>query len=185
MDNKVRVIAGAYKGLTLSVLDANGLRPTTDRARESLFNLIQNKVVNAKVLDLFAGSAILGLEALSRGANEATFVELNKDTFSLIKEEFLKHKIKNCEIINKDALSFLQETKDKFDLIFLDPPYQSDLLEKALDIILKRDLIYDDSILYVEYQSQLNKSFKGLELINEQKFGQIKFAFYKKSSFLF
>lgn len=182
--HQIRIIGGTFKGKKLDVLDLEGLRPTPGRIRETIFNLLNDKVQEANVLDLFAGSGALGIEALSRGATSVTLVEKDFDNYLNLKDTVKTLNSKNIQVLNLDALNFLNKTDAKFDLIFLDPPYKSDLLTKAMDLINERNLLNKDAVLYVEYGSGNIKSFVGFECFSEQQSGQVKFAFYKKSSFL-
>ena len=166
------------------MLDLEGLRPTPDRIRETIFNLLSDKVQAANVLDLFAGSGALGIEALSRGAKSVTLIEKDYDNYLSLKDTINTLNSKNIQVLNLDALNFLNKTDNKFDLIFLDPPYKSDLLNKAMELINERNLLNKNAVLYVEYSSGNIKSFVGFECFSEQQNGQVKFALYKKSSFL-
>ena len=145
-DNKVRIIAGAFKGRRLEVMDLQGLRPTTERVRETVFNWLGSQVVGATVLDLFAGSGALGLEALSRGATEVTLVEKDRDNADLLSKTVKSlpdlggaSALVHCT----DALAFLKNLPSgpRYDLIFLDPPFSSNLLEPAVELIVSKDLL--------------------------------------------
>ena len=138
--HQIRIIGGVYKGKKLDVLDLEGLRPTPDRIRETIFNLLNDKVQEANVLDLFAGSGALGIEALSRGAKSVTLIEKDYDNYLNLKDAVKTLNSKNIQVLNLDALDFLKKTDAKFDLIFLDPPYKSDLLTHAMDLINERNL---------------------------------------------
>ncbi len=181
----VRIIGGKYKGKQLNVLNAQGLRPTPDRVRETLFNLIGDKVQDAIVLDLFAGSGALGFEAISRGAASLILVENNADNFENLQEEAASFKGAQIEVLHQDAVSFLQNSIRQFDLVFLDPPYQSDLLLPSLKLLIERDLILPESLVYVEMSSSGNTVVPGFEIIREETAGQVKFGLWRKSSFLF
>ena len=182
--HQIRIIGGIYKGKKLDVLDLEGLRPTPDRIRETIFNLLSDKVQAANVLDLFAGSGALGIEALSRGAKSVKLIKKDYDNYLNLKDTINTLNSKNIQVLNLDALNFLNKTNNKFDLIFLDPPYKSDLLNKAMELINERNLLNKNAVLYVEYSSGNIKSFVGFECFSEQQNGQVKFALYKKSSFL-
>ena len=142
--------------------------------------MLSDKVQAANVLDLFAGSGALGIEALSRGAKSVTLIEKDYDNYLNLKDTINTLNSKNIQVLNLDALNFLNKT----DLIFLDPPYKSDLLNKAMELINERNLLNKNAVLYVEYSSGNIKSFVGFECFSEQQNGQVKFALYKKSSFL-
>ena len=116
----VRIIGGKYKGKLLPVLQAEGLRPTPDRVKETVFTWLQNDIENAKVLDLFAGSGALAFEALSRGAANLTLVELNSDNASNLKKQANSFEETNqIKVLNEDALNFLKTCSSKFDVVFL------------------------------------------------------------------
>ena len=173
----MRVISGKYKGKQLQGFDIEGTRPTMDRVKESLFGIIQNKVKNSICLDLFAGSGSLGIEALSNGAKKCYFIDKHKEI-----SEILKNNLKGIEssiILKKDYASALIELKgQKFDIIFLDPPYQYNLITPAIELIIKNDLLNDDGIIVCEYETEIIKT--DLELIKEKKYGSKMIRIYKK-----
>ena len=117
----MRIISGKYRGKKLKEFELDSTRPTTDRVKESIFNLIQFEVVDAVVLDLFSGTGALGVEAISRGAKKTYLVDSNKQAISIIKEN-LKNMTEDFVVENKDYLEFLSTTKEKFDVVLLDPP---------------------------------------------------------------
>ena len=117
----MRVITGTARGRVLRTLEGEDVRPTTDRVKEAVFSIIQFEIEGRRVLDLFAGSGQLGIEALSRGAASATFVDMSKDSLSAVKYNLEHTKLgDNAKVVQTDALSFLKLTKDKFDIVFLD-----------------------------------------------------------------
>ncbi len=182
----VRIIGGKYKGKLLKVRSAEGLRPTPDRVRETVFTWLQNDIEGAQVLDLFAGSGALGFEALSRGAACVTLVELNAENAELLRSQAQSFEDKaKVNIIRDDALNYLSACHHSFDIVFLDPPYKANLLKPALELLLKNDLISDSTLLYVEMNSGDNEAIAGYEKIREQVAGQAKYSLWKKSSFLF
>ena len=130
----MRVISGSARGRRLGELKGMETRPTTDKVKESLFNIIQFDIEGRRVLDLFGGTGQLGIEALSRGAEHCTFVDQRRDAAALIKENLKATELSDrSRVVQGDSLAFLQSCREKFDLIFLDPPYQEDLLERALE----------------------------------------------------
>ena len=136
----MRVISGKYKGKQLQGFDIEGTRPTMDRVKESLFAMIQNEVKDSICLDLFAGSGSLGIEALSNGASKCYFVDKHKEIGQILKNN-LKN-IENSILIQKDYKDALKEFQNvKFDIIFLDPPYQMNLINPSIELILKYDLL--------------------------------------------
>ena len=120
----MRVITGTARGRVLRTLEGEDVRPTTDRVKEAVFSIIQFEIEGRRVLDLFAGSGQLGIEALSRGADSATFVDMSKDSLATVKYNLEHTKLGDrAKVIQTDALSFLKLTKDRFDIVFIDPPY--------------------------------------------------------------
>lgn len=186
MDKKhqVRIIGGNLKGKTLPVLDLEGLRPTPDRVRETIFNWIGSKIENAKVLDLFAGSGALGIEALSRGASKVTLIEKSTKNANNLKNitKNITQINQSIDVINIDALEFLHQNKEQFDIVFVDPPYKSNLLKSVLIELLQH--IHEKSLIYVEMMSLNKENIVGYEKIKEDIAGQAKYSIWKKSSFL-
>ena len=126
-------------------------RPTTDRVKEALFSVIQFDIPGARVLDLFGGTGQLGIEALSRGAKSAVFVDAREDACKLIRENLKVTELSDrARVVAGDSMEFLSTTKEKFDIILLDPPYASGLLEEALKLIAKRDLLNPHGIVTAE-----------------------------------
>lgn len=162
--NTLRIIGGDWRSRRLLFPDAQGLRPTPDRIRETLFNWLQGKVYGTRCLDLFAGSGALGLEALSRGASDVTFVEKNPSVAAQLKSnlELLKS---TAEVIQSDALAFMSESRSihSFDIIFLDPPYRKGLLETSLKAIQEQNLLKANGLLYLEHESEQHFNWQDYE----------------------
>ena len=149
----MRVISGKYKGRVLEGFNLDGTRPTMDRVKESLFGMIQDYIDSSVVLDLFAGSGNLGIEALSEGASYVYFVDKNKKAINIINNNISKLGDKNTRVINSDYKDALKNLKDKkFDLIFLDPPYNTNYIEESIKLIDMYDLI-DDGLIICESDS--------------------------------
>ena len=184
-ENDVRILGGKFKGKLLPVLDDEGLRPTPSRVRETIFSWIKDSLGNAKVLDLFAGSGALGLEAYSRGAKDVTLVELDKDNSSNLKVIAKSMSYDEIHVINDDALHFLDNVSSTFNIVFIDPPYKLDIYEKVLEKLLDKNLIDDDSLIYVEMRNGSNKIVPGYEIIREENAGQSKYSLWTKSKLLF
>lgn len=147
----MRIISGMRRGMKLKAPEGLDTRPTTDRVKESVFNIIQFQLPAQCVLDLFAGSGALGLEALSRGSDSCVFVESGRQAAALIKENIQNTRFQDrAHLLNSDAISFLEHTAEVFDLIFLDPPYNKGLLAPVLDIVRRRALLSPDGIIVVE-----------------------------------
>ena len=152
----MRVVAGKYKGKNLIAPKGEAVRPTTTRIKETLFNILQLDVPSARVLDLFAGSGALGIECLSRGAEHVTFVDKSKDSISVINYN-LSTLGGDFDVINSDFMAVLNGavySSRKYDLIFLDPPYASNMGELALDFILKNDLLTEYGKVVFEHGSE-------------------------------
>ncbi|MBL4674325.1 MAG: 16S rRNA (guanine(966)-N(2))-methyltransferase RsmD [Arenicella sp.] len=154
--NSIRIIAGQWRGRRLPVLDIDGLRPSTDRVRETLFNWLMHDIAGARCLDLFAGSGALGLECLSRGASSVVFVESDKRIASQLQQNL---QILNCldggEVIVQSAINFLRHpAATQFDLVFLDPPFDSDLLAQAMPLLVENGWLADGALVYVEQASK-------------------------------
>lgn len=167
----MKIISGKYKGRNLKGFDIIGTRPTMDRVKESMFAMIQNKVSNAVVLDLFAGSGSLGIEALSNGAKKCYFVDNNKEAIDTIREN-LKG-IENAVLMNTDYNKALKSFRDdaiKFDIIILDPPYDRCFINKILTFIYDNQLLNDDGIIVCEYEKEKVINFN-LHIYKERKYG--------------
>lgn len=171
----MRIISGKYKGRNIKGYDIDGTRPTMDRVKESLFGIIQNYIPNSVCLDLFAGSGSLGIEAISNGAKVCYFNDSNKEMIKILNEN-LKG-IDNSIVFNKEYDKFLNEIDEKFDVIFLDPPYKMNLISSSIDIIIKRNLLKEDGIIICEYETEEIEC--NLKLIKEKKYGSKKIRIYK------
>ena len=171
----MKVISGIYKGRLLDGYTMNGTRPTMDRVKESLFAMIQNKVKDSIILDLFSGSGNLGIEAISEGAREAYLVDHNRKATNTIENNLKRLEIKNCKVLIMDylkALDYFKNEKILFDIIFLDPPYQTDYIEKSIQKILELNILNDKGIIVCE-TDQLTKICQDnrLSVIKEKKYG--------------
>ena len=186
--NSIRIIAGVWRGRRLPVLDHQGLRPTTDRVRETVFNWLMHDVAGAQCLDLFAGSGALGFECLSRGAKAVDFVETERSVTTTIGQnlELLlgDKSAEKAEIYNIDALRFLQKKAHKhYDIVFLDPPFQSSMLLKSLQLLLDFDWLSDNALVYLEHDSSdesMNMP-EEFELYRQGKAGQSAYFIYSFS----
>ena len=150
----MRIISGSSRGTKLFTLENNNTRPTLDRIKEPLFSIINNKVIDANVLDLFAGSGALGLEALSRGSKLCVFCDNMNEAISIVIKNIEKTRFQNKTMVyTKDYKSCLESLKEQnllFDIIFLDPPYESDLIFLSIDNILKYNLLNKDGLIIAE-----------------------------------
>jgi 16S rRNA (guanine966-N2)-methyltransferase len=151
----MRVITGSARGRRLKELEGMETRPTTDRVKEGLFSIIQFEIEGRRVLDLFAGTGQLGIECLSRGAASAVFVDRRSDALKLIRENLKTTDLSDrASVISGDALEFLKSRRERFDLIFLDPPYGAGLLEPALEQIVRFDILSPHGIIVAEHPSE-------------------------------
>ena len=160
-------------------------RPTADRVKEAIFSSIQFEVEGRKVLDLFGGTGQMGIETLSRGATHCTFVDLQKQAVAIIRENVNSTGFADqSTVIQGDALAFLSRCREKFDLIFLDPPYDSGLLEKAMELIATIDIVSENGIIVCE-----NGSNSGWPVVaepyrmqKEYRYGKIRTALYRRNA---
>ena len=171
----MRVISGSARGLKLVSPEGLGTRPTTDRVKESLFNIIQPYIPADNVLDLFGGSGALGIEALSRGSKSCVFVDIDKKAIDIINQNIEKARLKEKSVVVKaDVFNYLSACSEEFDIIFLDPPYNKGFLDKVFDNIYKNKLLKKDGIIVVESEA-------GGEMPDNSNFVCVKFAKYGKT----
>lgn len=169
------ITGGTCKGRKINTVKSREVRPTSSKVRESIFNMIQSSITNSVMLDLFAGSGVMGLEALSRNAQKVIFVEKNPQVFRILKENLSKFDFDN-EIILSDAIKALEKFKDiKFDIIFIDPPYAAGLIEPVLEKIKNNQLINNDSLIIIEHSPDVDVAHIAnelyFEIIKEKRYG--------------
>ncbi len=177
----MRVIAGKAKGIQLKTPDGMLTRPTTDRVKEALFSILQFDLPGTRVLDLFGGTGQLGIEALSRDAKEAVFVDAREEACRLIREN-LKRAGFTGQVVRGDYLTYLDQCREKFDIIFLDPPYAEVFLENALNRITEIDILQSGGIITTERPlgKELPWDFPGYDRSRDYKYGKILLTFYRK-----
>lgn len=181
----VRIIGGDWRGRKLPVLNAEGLRPTSDRARETLFNWLQCEIPGAKCLDVFAGSGALSFEALSRGAKQATLLELGSANAKQLKQNLQTLKVSNASVEQVDSLQWLsQMAKEPFDMVFLDPPFHKEFMQNAIDLLFKNGYLSDQAWLYLEQEKQLDwpKLPEGWVCHREKTTSQVRFGLFVKKA---
>lgn len=176
----MRIIAGKYKGRKLSEFEGESVRPTSDRAREGLFSVIQFEIADSRFLDGFSGSGAVGIEALSRGAKEVVFTDSSRTSCELTRKN-LKLVGESAKVLNIDCVKYLSDTCEKFDIVFLDPPYKSEDGLTALKIIGKRDILNDGGLAVIERGCAVNQPIDGLFIEKHKKYGIAEFAFYRKT----
>ncbi len=180
----MRVITGSARGVPLKAPKGMQTRPTMDQVKEALFSAIQFEVEGRRALDLFAGSGQLGIEALSRGAMSAVFVDRQKDACKIVEENLSKTKLADkARVVCADYLSFLATCTEKFNLIFLDPPYVEIFLENALKKISEIDILSDSGIIICErpFEKPLADDFDGLTLAKNYRYGKTAVTIFRKA----
>ena len=179
----MRVISGRAKGLKLLAPDGLGTRPTTDRVKESVFNILMPYIPCENVLDLFSGSGGMGIEALSRNCTSCVFVEKDKSALGIIHKNLEKSRLgASATVISGDALDYLKRCSTAFDLIFLDPPYNKGFLKPVFDSIYENNLLKDNGIIVVETEV-LGESPDDdrFDCIKSAKYGKTVISVYKRS----
>lgn len=181
----MRIISGKYKGHPLVSFDADHIRPTTDRVKETLFNKLMFDVEGARVLDLFSGTGNLGLEALSRGAREVLFVEKHPKSIEILKKNLAKLKVPSDEykIINKDVLSFLKSYEgETFEIVFADPPFTEKMAHKVMEEAAQSKVFGVQTLMAIESErrERMEEEYGDLERYDHREFGDKILSFFSK-----
>ncbi len=179
----MRVITGTARGITLKTPDGQQTRPTADRVKEALFSIIQFDIPGAKVLDLFGGTGQLGIEALSRGAKSAVFVDSAEKACALIRQNLKRTKLEaNAKVVRDDYLSYLKKCRERFNLVLLDPPYAEVFLENALNCISEIDILESGGIIVAERPvgKDIPREIPGLTRSKDYKYGTVLLTLYRK-----
>ena len=187
----MRIISGKARGTKLYTLDGTATRPTLDRVKESLFNIIQNDIEDSTVLDLFSGSGAIGLEFLSRGAKRAVLCDSSKDAIKIIKQNVQKtHFEEKVEVYNMEFTKLVERLQNqKFDIIYIDPPYATDFIKISLEKIIEYELVNENTKIIVETDDEtriLNQIEKmDVEITDKRKYGRATIIFlkYRKAKF--
>lgn len=182
----MRIISGTARGTKLYTLEGQNTRPTLDRVKESLFNIIQNDIQNSVFLDLFSGSGAIGLEAASRGAKKVILCDKSKDAIKIINKNIEKTHLKEkVELYNLDY-EILLKTKinnEKIDIIYIDPPYDSDFAMKSIEYVIKQKIADEDTIIIIETDKEEKileeLKEKEVEIQNKRKYGRAMLIFLK------
>ena len=180
----MRVISGKARGVNLKTPTGMATRPTADRVKEAVFSILQFDLPNASVLDLFGGTGQLGIEALSRGARCAVFVDERDDACKLIKENLKRTKLESQgTVIRSDYAAFLKTTSQKFDIILLDPPYAEVFLENSLNLITQIDILQSGGIIVTErpLEKALLGDFPGYSRSKDYKYGKTLITLFHKN----
>lgn len=181
----MRVIAGLCRGRRLKSVKGWNTRPTADRVKEAVFNVLGNRTIDASFLDLFAGTGNMGIEAISRGCSLAVFVEKDRKAVQVIKDNLL-----NCNIMDRalifhldciKALKIIKKENIKFNLVYLDPPYKMEIIKEVLEYLVDLQLLHEDAIVMAEtsVETQLTPVCKNLHMVKESKYGDIKITYYQ------
>lgn len=180
----MRIISGTARGTKLYTLEGNNTRPTLDRVKEPLFSIIQNKIKDSIVLDLFSGSGALALEALSRGAKKAILCDNSFKAIEVIKKNIEKtHFEEKVELLCMDYKKCLNKINEKIDLIFLDPPYEANIAVKSLEIIINNNLLSEDGLIILETDDekreleQIKNLKNNINVYDLRTYGRVKLIF--------
>lgn len=181
---QIRIIGGQWRGRKLPVPDSHGLRPTTDRVRETLFNWLAPSMVSARCLDCFAGSGALGLEALSRYASAATLIEMERGVAQQLQQNLATLKAANAIVVNTNTLTFLNQPGTPHDIVFVDPPFRKGLLDDTLRLLEDNGWLADDALIYVESEVENGLPPVPLhwDLHREKVAGQVAYRLYHRTA---
>jgi 16S rRNA (guanine(966)-N(2))-methyltransferase RsmD len=180
----MKVITGKARGTILKTLDGLDVRPTTDMTKGAIFNAIQFEIEGRTVLDLFAGSGQLGIEALSRGAARATFVDQSRKSIEVVKQNLEKTKLSDLATVKlSDAVTFINTTDDFFDIAFLDPPYNKGIIESVLPLLSKKMSKFGKIICEHDYIEKLPESVADFKIVKEYKHGRSVISVYRRENY--
>lgn len=178
----MRVISGKYRGLGLAEFKGNDIRPTADRVKESLFNILSYKVAGAAVLDLFCGSGSLGIECLSRGAKFVHFNDISPASIAVLNKNLVRLRGEKYAVTTGDWLPCVRGLKQKFDLAFIDPPYADDCGIRAIEELAARRLIYSGGMIIYERDRAFSGTVAGLDVTDERKYGKTYLTFFQPNT---
>lgn len=179
----MRVITGKARGVQLKTPEGMLTRPTADRVKEALFSIINFDIPGAKALDLFGGTGQLGIEALSRGAERCVFVDAREEACRLIRENLKRTKLsQSAEVVRSDYMDYLNRCRERFSIIFLDPPYAEEYLENAIKRITEIDILQTDGIIVAErpLEKELPWEFDGYQRSKDYKYGKTLLTLYRR-----
>ncbi len=181
---RLRIIGGQWRSRQLPVADLPGLRPTTDRVRETLFNWLQNDIPGARCVDLFAGSGALGFEAASRGCATVVMLEVQAQAAKLLADNIQTLAADNIELLRQDALQWIQQQPAEiYDIVFIDPPFDSDLLQQACMLLEQQGCLSEHACIYLEADSQrgLPELPPNWHLVKSKKAGQVGYYLIRRN----
>ncbi|MDA9611714.1 16S rRNA (guanine(966)-N(2))-methyltransferase RsmD [OM182 bacterium] len=194
---RVRIIGGLYRSRFVNFVQAEGLRPTADRVRETAFNWLDSVISNAKVLDLYAGSGVLGIEAISRGAKHVVFVDKNPAVVLQLNQNLVSLKIRNCRVLEKNSEEWLSVYKasawgnisgprpvedEAFDIVFVDPPYGDCSVISSCNLLESSGLLQPNSNVYVELDNEIDHGLmpENWECVKSKRAGKVHFYLYHR-----
>ncbi len=182
--SEVRVIAGQWRGRKIAFTEVEGLRPTSDRIRETLFNWLQEVVGQSRCLDLFAGSGALGFEAASRGAELVTLVEANREVAKQLETTSHKLSADSCQIHNRSAIDYLDGTTQKYDIVFVDPPYKAGMWSQVAEKMVEKAILSDNAHIYLEYPSHINLPVLPAQwrIVKDKKAGAVRYCLLQNNN---
>ena len=181
---QIRIIGGQWRGRKLPVPESPGLRPTTDRVRETLFNWLAPSIVDADCLDCFAGSGALGLEALSRYAANATLLEMERGVAQQLQKNLATLKASNAKVVNTNTLAFLAQAGAPHNIVFVDPPFRKGLLEETLKLLENNGWLSDEALIYIESEVEngLPPVPENWHVYREKVAGQVAYRLYQREA---
>ncbi len=176
----MRIISGCRRGHKLYEFEGMDVRPTSDRVKESVFNMIQIYVGGARVLDMFAGSGALSFEALSRGAGSAVLIDADKRSIDIINRNAEALRFRElCRVVNSSCFDYVKRCTDRFDIIFMDPPYNKGFIEPALKSVVENGILSEDGIIVLESDdTDFRGAVNGLEIIKQKRYGRTYITIY-------
>lgn len=180
MKQVIRIIGGQYRGKKLPVPDVEGLRPTPDRIRETLFNWLMNDILDARCLDAYAGTGALGLEAFSRGASKVTFIEYSPIAHANLSRIITHFGTPKLNLIKADTQHYLQNTTEQFDLIFLDPPFAQNLIPQCLNELAQNSCLKTGGLVYLESANEIEIDEGQWEKLKLKQAGSVVYGLFKK-----
>jgi 16S rRNA (guanine966-N2)-methyltransferase len=178
----LRIISGRFKGRKLLPIKGNAIRPTSDKARESIFNIIGSEIEEKVFLDIFAGTGAMGLEALSRGAKFCVFMDKNSESILSIKKNILICRAdKQAQVIRKDCLKEIKMINFSFDIVFIDPPYNINAIPIVLNNLCKSEILQKNALIIAEHSSKWNfsQNIREITLYDKRKYGSASVSFFK------
>jgi 16S rRNA (guanine966-N2)-methyltransferase len=181
LKQEIQIIGGLYRGKKITFPDSEGLRPTPNRIRETLFNWLMRDINNARCLDAFAGSGALGFEAFSRGAAKVTFIEQTPIVQKYLEKTIKQFANPKLQLIKSDAHHYIKNTSDQFDIIFLDPPFSKNYLPQFLDELCQFDILAPEGLVYIEAAEISSINETQWQQLKLKRAGQVHYGLFKRT----